>query len=154
MGHPGINVHDASDAAELASTVDRTSAMTPGIAALQRRHGAMGADDSFWVPPVIRLSATANQGVAELAQGIDSFVEWTERSGRRQAQTRERAYAQLLRGLSSLLLAPYLRQAGSHEFPANVASWIGRIADGQSSPLEAAHALVTSQELQTTGSDT
>jgi len=58
---------------------------------------------------------------------------------------RERAYAQVLRAAAAMLLAPYARQPGTEEVPAQVAPWIDRIVAGGASPLEAAQALVHSR---------
>src|SRR5262245_37865216 len=135
VGEPGIN----------ARGVVKTPAadpISPGLAALRRRHGTAGIGDTTWVPPVLKLTATENQGVAELAQAIDAFIAWSESAGRREARRRERAYAQVLRALSALLLAPYAREAGSEQLPATLAPWIERIAAGSASPIEAARAVL------------
>jgi putative protein kinase ArgK-like GTPase of G3E family len=111
------------------------------VAALRRRHGDAAADDSTWVPPVLRVVATESVGVREVAATVDNFIAWSDRSGRRHQRTRERAYAQIMRALSALLLAPYARTTGTDKFPTPVTSWIERIAEGTASPLEAARAL-------------
>ena len=136
MGEPGINVRNPTIATTAARHPD-----TPGVAALRRRHGDAAADVSTWVPPVQRIVATENAGVPELGATIDMFIAWSEESGRRRQRSRERAYAQIMRALSALLLAPYSRAAGSEQFPTPVADWIDRIAEGAASPLEAARAL-------------
>ena len=56
-------------------------------------------------------------------------------------RTRERAYAQVVRALSAMLLAPYARAPGAEEFPASIEPWVERITAGAASPLEAAQAL-------------
>lgn len=58
------------------------------------------------------------------------------------ARSRERAYAQVLRALSTILLAPYLRAPGSNVMPDAIAPWIDRIASGTANPLQAARALL------------
>jgi LAO/AO transport system kinase len=136
-GRPGVN--EREDGAVAAPGAGR--ATTPGQAALRRRHGEGGCDASNWVPPVLRLVASENRQVPELAARIDEFVAWSERTGRRRARTRERAYAQIVRALSALLLEPYLRRPGHDALPAAVAPWVERIVEGAASPHEAARAL-------------
>jgi LAO/AO transport system kinase len=135
-GEPGINARNAAIATATARHAD-----TPGVAALRRRHGDVAVDDSTWVPPVARVVATENTGVPELAATVDTFIAWSDETGRRRARTRERAYAQVMRALSALLLAPFVRATGTDQFPASVEPWIRRIAEGTASPREAARAL-------------
>jgi LAO/AO transport system kinase len=139
MGEPGINIADPHRYA-----VSRPSSVSPGLAALRRRHGDIAADASAWVPPVLQIVATENKKVAELAAIIDAFVQWSERTGRRAERRRERAYAQIMRELTVRLLAPYLRAPGADQWPATVGAWVDRIAEGQASPVEAAQALLNS----------
>ncbi|HVZ51500.1 MAG TPA: methylmalonyl Co-A mutase-associated GTPase MeaB [Pseudolabrys sp.] len=137
MGNPGINaVNRRAQPAPPAYTV------TPGIAALMRRHGDMARDDSVWVPPVIAVAATENRHIDRLAETVQNFLDWSEGSGRRARRSRERAYAQMMRALSTMLLAPYAREPGAEQWPAAVEPWIERIAKGEASPLEAARALL------------
>ena len=107
-GEPGINPRRETKGATSASYP-----ATAGLAALRRRHGNVGEDETTWVPPVLRMVATEDQGVTELAQAVDAFIAWSEDTGRRAARRRERAYAQVVRALSALLLAPYAREPGS-----------------------------------------
>jgi LAO/AO transport system kinase len=137
MGEPGVNRRHATTTA-----TPSHYAATAGMAALRRRHGDMAMDDSTWVPPVLKLTATENQGVAELAQAVDTFIAWSDRTGRRHARRRERAYAQVMRALSGMLLAPYRRDPGADALPAVLAPWVDRIIDGSASPLEVARALL------------
>jgi len=142
-GQPGVNLRRAGAAPPAASR-----APTAGVAALQRRHGDRRRDDSAWVPPVLRLVASENRQVPELAAAIDAFIAWSERSERRRRRTRERAYAQVVRALSAMLLAPYSRAPGSEEIPASVEPWVERIVAGAASPFEAAQALAKDRRLQ------
>lgn len=137
MGEPGVNQRHATTTA-----TPSPYPATAGMAALRRRHGDVAVDDSTWVPPVLKLTATENQGVAGLAQAVDTFIAWSDRTGRRHARRRERAYAQVMRALAGLLLAPYRREPGADALPAILAPWIDRIADGSASPLEVARALL------------
>jgi LAO/AO transport system kinase len=137
MGEAGVNKRPAT-----MSGARAPYPATAGMAALRRRHGDVAVDDSTWVPPVLKLTATENQGVTELAQAVDAFIAWSDHTGRRHARRRERAYAQVMRALAGLLLAPYRREPGADALPAMLAPWIDRIADGSASPLEAARALL------------
>ena len=137
MGGPGVNLRKDTIAATAA-----TYSATAGLEALRRRHGDVVADDSTWVPPVLKVVAADNRAVPEAAQAIDAFIAWSDRTGHRRLRCRERAYAQVLRALAAMLLAPYAREAGSQALPANVAPWIERIAAGAASPIEAARALL------------
>ena len=136
VGKPGVNLRNAQ------TTPDVARAVTPGLAALHRRHGNSAEDGSVWVPPVLKIAATENRGVVELGQSIDAFVAWTDRTGRRRQRGHDRAYAQVMRALSALLLAPYARDPGTRALPENVAPWVARVADGTASPLDAARALL------------
>src|SRR5499426_1754616 len=138
IGGPGVNARRENNAAAISAAYP----VTPGLAALRRRHGHAGEDDSTWVPPVHKIVATENRAVAELAQAIDAFIEWSDHTGRRRAHRRERAYAQVMRALSTMLLAPYARTDGSNELPAVLASLVERIAEGSASPIEVARALL------------
>jgi LAO/AO transport system kinase len=137
MGEPGVNLRANRKQAAPARPEN-----SPGTVALRRRHGCYGEDESVWVPPVMKVVATDDHGVAELMQAIDAFIAWAERTGRRKQRNRERAYAQMMRALTALLLEPYARTPGSETLPAAVAPWIDRIADGAASPIEAARALL------------
>ncbi len=101
IGEPGINIADPHRA-----TVSRSSNITPGLAALRRRHGDLSTDESTWVPPVLQIVATENARVTDLAANIDKFVEWSEQTGWRVERGRERAYAQIVRALTARLLVP------------------------------------------------
>lgn len=139
MGSPGVNRPDRRSAPRPPSAPH----VTPGLAALRRRHGVIGQDQTAWVPPVLRVVASENRHVSELAASVDAFLRWSDETGRRRLRTRERAYAQVVRGLSALLLAPYLREPGSDVLPELVEPWIERIVEGSASPLEAARALAS-----------
>jgi LAO/AO transport system kinase len=142
MGEPGIN--NNPDANPAAAT--RPSSLTPGLAALRRRHGDITVDASAWVPPVLQVIATENARVADLAATIDKFVEWSERTSRRAERGRERAYAQIVRALTARLLSPYLRAPGADQWTKAVGAWVDKIAAGKASPFEAARALADGVE--------
>ena len=142
MGEPGVNQRNATTTATPApatTTPPPRHGRDGSAAAAARGHGG---GRSTWVPPVLKLTATENQGVAGLAQAVDTFIAWSDGTGRRHARRRERAYAQVMRALAGLLLAPYRREPGADALPAILAPWIDRIADGSASPLEVARALL------------
>jgi LAO/AO transport system kinase len=138
MGEPGVNAVTRRAAA--APTPPHM--LTPGMAALQRRHGDMTRDDSVWVPPVLTVAAAENTRIADLAGTIDTFIGWSDRTGRRIERARERAYAQMLRAITTLLLAPYTRAPGEPNWPDVITPWVDRVARGVASPYEAARALL------------
>jgi LAO/AO transport system kinase len=140
---PGVNLRAGAQ-----RTPPRRHDASPGLAALHRRHGRCGEDEETWTPPILKIVATDDKGVSELAQSVDAFIGWSERSGRRIQRSRERAYAQVMRALTALLLEPYARAAGSEAPPDAVAPWIERIANGAASPIEAARALLAEQRPQ------
>jgi LAO/AO transport system kinase len=136
MGRPGIN-HRRSEVRTPASA----SEPSPGVKALQMRHGDVTTDETTWVPPVLRTIATAT-GQAALAETIDAFIAWSDGAGRRMLRARERAYGQVVRALSTLLLAPYVRVPGSPAMPEAMARSVEDVIAGRSGPLEAARALI------------
>ena len=136
MGKPGINIVEPHPVAAA-----RPSSLAPGIAALRRRHGDISVDASVWVPPVMQISATENRQVDQLAREIDVFVKWSEQTSRRAERRRERAYAQIIRALSTRLLTPFLRAPGATQWPATVSEWVEKVAAGDASPVEAAQTL-------------
>src|ERR1700730_2284728 len=73
VGEAGINRRRETMAAAHAAYP-----ITPGVAALRRRHGNMAEDETTWVPPVLKLVATENLGVMELAQAVDGFLAWSD----------------------------------------------------------------------------
>jgi LAO/AO transport system kinase len=142
VGEPGVN--QRSDLRAARPRHDQS----PGLAALYRRHGDHKRDESTWVPPVLKIAATDENGILNLVQSIDAFIGWCERAGRRKQKSRERAYAQVMRALTALLLEPYARAAGSDALPSAVVPWIERIAEGAASPIEAARALLAGKPPQ------
>ncbi|MDP2411525.1 MAG: methylmalonyl Co-A mutase-associated GTPase MeaB [Pseudolabrys sp.] len=144
MGTAGVNAGASPATSALPSAM-----ATPGIAALQRRHGDIARDTSVWVPPVLPVVATEGRHIAELARVIHQFLGWSDSNGRRADRSRERAYAQILRALTTRLLAPYTRPAGTEQWPETVADWIDRVASGGASPIEAAVEIMTAQRNKT-----
>jgi LAO/AO transport system kinase len=139
-GRPGINERSEADAVAGA----KAHSVSPGAAALRRRHGDLAVDASAWVPPVIQVVAADNTGIRPLATAIDTFVTWSEQNGRRSQRGRERARAQIVRALTTRLLAPFLSAAGTSEWPASIAAWADRVVEGKASPTEAAQFLLGS----------
>lgn len=137
MGKPGVNRRppDARKAAAAWSP-------PPGVKALQLRHGDVARDETTWVPPVLRTVASTNEQVPALAGTIDAFIAWSDGAGRRTLRARERAYGQVVRALTTLLLEPYRRVPGSDVMPPPVAQSVDDVIAGRTGPLEAARALM------------
>ena len=138
MGAPGINRH-----AKRVRAPPPSQTLSPGVAAMQRRHGNVACDETTWVPPVLRTVASGNEHVGVLAGAIDDFIAWSDGAGRRALRTRDRAYAQIVRALTTLLLAPYVRAPGSITIPTPLARWVDDVVAGLTSPIEAAHTLIS-----------
>ena len=143
-GQPGVNLRGGR------ATVppSASGALTPGargIAAPPRRPAARR----------IRVGAAgAARGRKRKPPGARACGQRSTHSspgasapGRRRQRTRERAYAQVLRALSAMLLAPYAREPGAEGFPASIEPWVERIVAGTASPLEAAQALAKNARL-------
>ena len=113
MGEPGINPRRETKGATSASL-----SATAGLAALRRRHGDCrgGRDDLGSAGAQDRGDRGPGRGGA--GAGSRCFHRLERGTGRRAARRRERAYAQVVRALSALLLAPYAREPGSQELPA------------------------------------
>ncbi|WP_274628175.1 methylmalonyl Co-A mutase-associated GTPase MeaB [Arvimicrobium flavum] len=134
MGKPGLN--DVRPAKMVAAH----GQASPGQRALMRRHGDMAADPSIWVPPVLSVSAARGEGIAEVAATADTYLDWLSQTGRQGERERERLYRQILRTLSTMLMARFSAPAGAETA---VAEWVERIIAGRASPLEAARSLAS-----------
>lgn len=109
----------------------------PANHALHARHGTAGQGDSFWRPPVLRVSAARAEGVADLGQGIDDFLAWQRASGHYAARRLERVRNHIVR-LASARLLDALSQSGE------LARLAQAVADGATTPDAAAGELLGS----------
>lgn len=116
--------------------------LPPGVGALIRRHGDPAIEERTWTPPVLRVSAGTRSGIEALANAITGFLDWISETGRETAKRRERVRAQVLRHLSTILMAPY--RAGPSREASPVETWIDEVSLGRASPLDAARALANS----------
>jgi LAO/AO transport system kinase len=94
------------------------------------------ASDSEWEPPILKLSAEKDEGVAKLVTAVDSHREFLDRSGQRQAREQARAAMQFIALLKDRLLRSALvkleRERGRLE---DVAA---RIAERKADPYQLA----------------
>jgi LAO/AO transport system kinase len=107
----------------------------PANAGLHARHGTAGHGESFWRPPVLRVSASQGEGVGELGQAIDSFIEWQRASGHDAIRRAERLRSHIVR----LAAAQLLEQI---ETEGQLSELVKAVADGQRTPEGAAHELI------------
>jgi LAO/AO transport system kinase len=107
----------------------------PANAGLHARHGTAGNGESFWRPPVLRVSASQGEGVGELGQAIDSFIEWQRASGHDAIRRAERLRSHIVR----LAAAQLLEQI---ETEGQLSELVKAVADGQRTPEGAAHELI------------
>jgi LAO/AO transport system kinase len=70
----------------------------------ERGAGGERPSDEKWEPPILKVTAAKDQGVAELLQAIESHREFLDRSGERKVRERARAEMQFLALLRDRLL--------------------------------------------------
>lgn len=134
-GQPGVNA--------AATTARIAPPQTPGVRALMRRHGDAWHDSSSWRPPVYAVAARSAQGIPELAAAIDTFLAWSQETGRLVRKRRERMHDQVLRLLTHQLLQPFMQGGGDEAaLPSPLSAWVDTIVRAEASPLEAAQALL------------
>jgi LAO/AO transport system kinase len=125
-GSSGVNLGkvDASMIAGVASPVRDL---------LTKRFGSPEADGGAWHPPVVSVSASANEGISVLCDRVDAFEKWLSESGigmRRRAARHE----QQLRGLvTDRFLETLLRQDGRLAED-GLARWASQVAAGVVDP--------------------
>jgi LAO/AO transport system kinase len=106
----------------------------PPNAGVHARHGSAGSGESFWRPPVLRVSASEGDGIGELGQAIDSFLEWQRATGHDAARRAERFRSHILRLAAALLLD----ELDAGQMPELVQA----ISDGRCTPEAAAQQLI------------
>lgn len=118
-----------------------TSARPPGHTTLpanpglHARHGTAGAGESFWRPPVLRVSASKGDGVSELGRAIDGFLGWQQATGHGQARRTERLRGHIVR-LAAAQLLRAIEQQG------DLQALVQAVADGRRTPESAAQDLL------------
>ncbi len=105
----------------------------------ERGSGGGRPRDEKWEPPILKLIAAKDQGVAELLQVIESHREFLDRSGERKVRERARAEMQFLALLRDRLLRGAL---GTLERKKGRLSEVAaRIAERKADPYELAEEL-------------
>ncbi|MCO5070742.1 MAG: methylmalonyl Co-A mutase-associated GTPase MeaB [Rhizobiaceae bacterium] len=128
-GSPGINLGkvDASMIAGVAS---------PIRALLARRFGNGEAAGGAWHPPVLNVSASANEGIPALCHRVDAFKTWLDESGiglsRRKVRHEHQLRALLIDRFMETLLQPEGPLSGD-----GMAGWASRVAAGMIDPHSA-----------------
>jgi putative protein kinase ArgK-like GTPase of G3E family len=112
-----------------------------------RRHGDARTEPSVWRPPVLAVSAVADQGIKELGAGIDGFIEWCAQTDRLRHKRTLRVRDQLLRLITRRVLQPYRHDDGEDgdAIPAALASWVDAIVSGNAAPDDAVEAILSEQ---------
>ena len=134
MGKPGLNQVEP-----LTNTASASASL--GMRALMRRHGDMGSETTVWVPPVLSVSAARGEGIAEVGEAVETYLDWFSKSGRQAERRRDRLSRQVLRTLSAMLIEPFSMPVGTAGHAPAVTFWIDRIVSGKASPFDAARAL-------------
>jgi LAO/AO transport system kinase len=109
--------------------------MPPANEALQARHGSAGQAAAFWRPPVLPVSASMAEGTRDLAQAIDSFLQWQRATGHDRIRRAERVRSHVLRLASDQLIEELARQP-------QLASLLQAVDQGRSTPDAAASELL------------
>src|SRR5882762_267010 len=97
-----------------------------------------------WHPPVIRVVATENRGVEELASTVEQFRKHFESSGQRQRKHVEHWKNRLIELLESRLLERALGGAGGE---ARLAELAAEVADRKKDPFSAVNEILKSSGL-------
>jgi len=126
-GEGGVNAASVSGHGVLAAN-----------AALHERHGTAQQGESFWRPPVLRVSARQGSGVVELAAACDAFLSWQHDSGRALHRRAERRRLHILRLVTARLLQASHGQALLPVLQAQAEALSG----GLSTPEQAADAVI------------
>jgi LAO/AO transport system kinase len=109
----------------------------PAHASLHARHGTAGQGESFWRPPVLRLSAGKGEGVGELGQSIDGFLAWQRATGADVLRRTERFRSHIVR----LATARLVDDIGTH---GNLPALVQAVESGRLSAEAAANQLIES----------
>jgi LAO/AO transport system kinase len=124
-GNPGRNVPTS------------THGPCAGNAELAGRHGS--AEEGFWRPPVVKLSASKATGIESLAAAVDGFLIWQNDSGRHGARITERIVEQIRRLATRRLMT--LCDQGA-EAGGGFARLAETVTSGHATPEEVASQLV------------
>jgi len=136
-GKPGLN-------SGMEAGKGRNSAAIAAAAWRTDLHGRFDDGAGFWSPPVLRTVAQTGEGVEDVAAAVDSFLEWLQRTGRREANRRWRAEARI----ASLVAERVAAWVDSHTGRADgVRTWAEAVLNGRATPHAAADAIVADLRL-------
>jgi len=97
---------------------------------------ARGAAD--WKPPIVSTTATAGEGIADLAAALDAHWSWLAESGERDRRRRARAREEV----AAIALATLRQRMGGLPGDARIDGLAARVAAGELDPYSAADELV------------
>ena len=95
-----------------------------------------GATD--WKPPIVSTTATAGEGVADLATALDAHWSWLEESGERDRRRQARAREEV----AAIALATLRQRMGGLPGDSRIDGLAARVAAGELDPYSAADELV------------
>ena len=95
-----------------------------------------GAAD--WKPPIVSTTATAGEGIADLATALDAHWSWLEESGERDRRRRARAREEV----AAIALATLRQRMGGLPGDSRIDGLAARVAAGELDPYSAADELV------------
>jgi LAO/AO transport system kinase len=95
-----------------------------------------GAGD--WKPPIVTTTATAGEGIADLATAIDAHSSWLDSSGERDRRRRARAKEEV----AAIAVAALRQRVGGLPGDSRLDDLAARVAAGELDPYSAADELV------------
>jgi LAO/AO transport system kinase len=91
-----------------------------------------------WKPPIVTTTATAGEGIADLASRLDAHRSWLAASGERDRRRLARARAEI----TAVALAALAERAGGLPGGTGLDALAARVAAGELDPYSAADELV------------
>src|SRR5262245_16411444 len=95
-------------------------------------------DERAWKPPIVSVSATAGDGIGELAERIDAHWDWLGESGERERRRLARAREEV----TAIAVAEMRRQLGGLPGQSRLDELAGQVASGKLDPYSAADDLI------------
>jgi GTPase len=106
------------------------------IAMAQRAQGE-------WKPPIVTTTATAAEGIADLAGRLDAHWSWLDAGGERERRRRDRAREEI----AAIAVAELRRRMGGLPGDARLDALAARVAAGELDPYSAADELVAASSV-------
>jgi LAO/AO transport system kinase len=91
-----------------------------------------------WRPPIVSTTATAGEGIADLAAALDAHWSWLEESGERDRRRRARAREEV----AAIALGTLRQRMGGLPGDSRIDGLAARVAAGELDPYSAADELV------------